>query len=388
MLIAVSSLATQEQRPPAAIQPIAPAELTKPAGDSGSGGGARPRFRVLHGLQLLEPTVEPRAWSCTAEEDMELLLRQRTSSSFNSSRATIGLLQLVHGTDERFLAEASTSRACIEQAFGETLPLTVAAAEGITCAFKQHGSPAEQECWASLMAAKHEAARSSPYDVTVLLDADMFANAGHPARQQVGATLRSLLTSEDVMLGAMEAPYREEISEVPLPLGKLNGGLLVYARAPASDRFFACTQQLMVRARREGWVMARPPGSTKANLTFNEQDAINWLLYPAAAGSNVVAESLGMRVPNAPPATMRSVTLRILPPSWMCRGVYPARAPVYLNPTEYNASAHSMASWRETGEGVERGTPCVFVHNHLADPRRPWAKLPPKEQLGQWCPTR
>ena len=55
MLHVVSALATQEQRPPAAIQPIAPAKLTRPAGDSGL--HSRPRFRVLHGLQLFEPSA-------------------------------------------------------------------------------------------------------------------------------------------------------------------------------------------------------------------------------------------------------------------------------------------------------------------------------------------
>ena len=351
---------------------------------------ARPRVRVLHGLSLLEPTKEPRSWSCSADEDMELLMSQRTSSSstsFNRTRATIGVLQLVHGTDEHFLAEAATSKACIEQAFGDTLPVTIAGAEAITCTFRQHGTRAEQECWASLMAAKHEAARKSPYDVTVLLDADMFANAGHPASQQVGATLRSLLTGEGVMLGAMQPPYRQEISETPLPVGDLNGGMLVYSRSPTSDRFFACTQQLMARAHDDGWVVVRPHGSTKANRSFNEQDAINWLLYPGATGYHVVAQSLGMRTPAPSEPTMRSVIMRVLPPSWMCRGVYPAHGPVYLNPTEYNASAHSKASWRQDAESDERGTPCVFVHNHLVDPRRPWAKLPAKEDLGQWCPT-
>lgn len=166
------------------------------------------------------------------------------------------------------------------------------------------------------MAAKMQAARESPYDVTVLLDSDVFANSDFLHRSSVLARLRKQLSNgSPLLLTSLEHPG---FSLGSGNLGYVNGGFLVFAKSPRTDRFFGCVQK----------VMADRVAAGQRFIT--EQDAQNMLL----AGG-----------------TMRSMPYRLLPPEWTCRLADLKPHPAWPAP---NIS-------RNIGEAMPP-IPCVFVH--------------------------
>ena len=107
--------------------------------------------------------------------------------------------------------------------------MTIASAEDVTCRFRQQGTPEEEDCWAALMAAKVRAARSSPYDITLLLDTDVFGNPAHPLRLGLADALKQRMVQGGIdLFGAEElsyAAYRGDFTQ-RMNFGMVNGGYI------------------------------------------------------------------------------------------------------------------------------------------------------------------
>jgi len=292
-------------------------------------------------VSAMPTTTEMNAsWTCSPEEDVEMAAHWYKTGQADWRELSVGILQLVHGDDEEFRAEADASQDCIRQTFDESIPRTAAQAEEITCTPKQHGTTEEMECWNALMRAKFSAVRESPYDITILLDTDVFANPSHNARATLGETLKSymahggidILAAHEASQIVMEATVSEAAARAGrqtapsdlgdyINLGTLNGGILVVRKSPITDRFFACADRYMA-----------------ADTANHDQRALNTLLGAPGQRANT---------------SMRSVTQRTLPPEWMCR----------LHKLERNPMLMEVAfSTDEAGAGDFK-VPCVFVHS-------------------------
>lgn len=286
------------------------------------------------------------SWTCSPEEDVEMAAHWYKAGQADWRELSVGILQLVHGDDEEFRAEADASQDCIRQAFDESIPRTTAQAEEITCTPKQHGTTEEKECWNALMRAKFSAVRESPYDITILLDTDVFANPSHNARAILGDTLKSymarggidILAAHEASQIVMEATVcaaaardggclrtdadgrQTALSDLGdfISLGTLNGGILVVRKSPITDRFFACADRYMA-----------------ADTANHDQRALNTLLGAPGQRAN----------------SMRSVTQRTLPPEWMCRSHKLESSPMHMDEDRAYADVDPIK------------VPCVFVHS-------------------------
>ena len=180
----------------------------------------------------------------------------RDLSRAELSNISIGVLQLSHGLpgDPGFLQGANSSRACLEETFEASLPLTIATAEDITCRYKQHGTQKEEECFSALMAAKVRAARSSPYDITIMINTDVYGNPSHPMRLGMAEALKKRMVEGGIDLFMANEPsysvYRGNFAE-RMNFGLINSGLLIFRKSPITDRFFACTDNFMASAPRQ-----------------------------------------------------------------------------------------------------------------------------------------
>ena len=292
---------------------------------------------------------ESDSWTCSSDEDVAMTKHWYKDGENSWEDQSIGVLQLVHGDGDEFRAEAAASKDCISRAFGESISHAASLAEEVTCTPKQHGSEEERECWNALMRAKFRAVRESPFDITILLDTDVFANPSHGARMTVGETLKRHMASGGIdLLAAHEASQivaqadravklsqdfasnQTSLQELgdqsnvgdTLNLGTLNGGVLVVRKSPITDRFFACAERFMA-----------------ANTANHDQRALNTLLGE----------------PGKRETSMRSVTQRTLPPEWMCRSHKLERNPM-----------HTESAFSEAVRGaVPVNVPCVFVHSRF-----------------------
>ena len=238
-----------------------------------------------------------RSWNCSLEEDDDLI----RASTHTPRLQTVGFLIFAVGAAAR--AEAELAHGCLRAAFGATTNVTIVSQSRLGCKWNQHGTAEQKECWSRLMSEKVSAARRSPYDLTLLIDTDVYPNVKHERLSRILRTLKRLFSrgmtehGRGYDIGAVHDSYwltrpRE---------GQINGGWLVYRNSEATDRFFACAQRYMLRAQ------------------VHEQDAYNELLNRRE---------------------MRSLSLKVFPSEWACRKTGP-RAGVAPGDAE-----------------------CVFVHKH------------------------
>ena len=252
-------------------------------------------------------------WACDEPEDIRVGLAQRREPV--PPNATIGFLTFYNDGVAR--EEAAIAHACFERAFGSTIPMTIVDSaplrfnEKQACKYAQHGTKLMQYCWNKLMEIKLATARSSPYDITVMVDADLYANprldlteldanrtGARTLREkwaeEVARTLLDLFRNQAVEVifpllsnldrwvheandekyvggssawgnGSVTATKRREQrrrsradaeatgylrhSYHPHGAATANGGFIVYRKGVATDRFFGCAAQLMAEVR-------------------------------------------------------------------------------------------------------------------------------------------
>ena len=281
-------------------------------------------FGTANPCERIEPVTPSKKWLCTADEDRALTAAHKPRSGVE----TLGFMQFY--ADQWATDEAEISQSCFRATFGElgnltaiTMPLhhrvhrsaaminTTSKFQAMNCRYAQHGSLAQQRCWTKLMLHKVVAARSSPYDITVLTDGDVFANPRldlSPDLQRMWAsnTLQSLvkaLGDSDLAFPPLlvdihgnllsDARVWESLADshamLPRDAANIPGGFVVFRKGAATDRFFACSEQLMRAAN----------SATAANNTLNEQEA-----YRKFASSGLT----------------RNMAVRILSPSFWCGG--------------------------------------------------------------------
>ena len=242
-------------------------------------------------LGLAGPVTE---WRCDAAEDTALFSARQPHKI-----QSMGFLMFAVG--EKALRESEFSVSCLRTTFGPEVNVTVVANTNLTCEWHQRGDDGARACWALLMREKLAAARSTPYDLTVMIDTDVFANPGLPARASVLSHLKGLFRRYDI--GGTYGPLPDPPG---VRDGYLNGGWIAYYKSDITDRFFACADRMMQTS----------PG-------LHEQGAYENLLKYSDY--------------------MSSVTAKVLPGEWQCRGTL--GAPVWIE--------------------NEKRLPCVFVHWHL-----------------------
>jgi len=345
--------------------------------------GPKAQWLVSYGEEL-HSRGQTDGWKCSAEEDAGMSKHWQGLSTVALADVSIGVLQLSHGLEKSFVEVANSSRACLEETFGASLPLTVARAEDITCRYKQQGTKEEEECFSALMSAKVRAARSSPYDITIMINTDVYGNPSHPMRLGVAEALKKRMVEGGIDLFVANEPsfsvYRGDFTQ-RMNFGLVNSGMLIFRKSPITDRFFACAEQFMAntpRQRKHSKMHVReaydnllmPRGATLLPTLSNaamsaaglEVDCKSWCAKGARAQEGSWKHTCGFAscrscrqcdvLADAAPAepSMRSVTSRTLPPEWTCRLQPLQPNPMYLQPDA------------PTDVG-DTAVPCIFVHS-------------------------
>ena len=354
--------------------------------------GPKAQWLVSYG-EHLHSRGQVDGWNCTADEDADMSKHWRDLSRVELKDVSIGVLQLAHGLDPSFLQAANSSRACLEETFEASLPLTIATAEDITCRYKQQGTREEEECFSAFMAGKVRAARSSPYDITIMINTEVFGNPSHPMRLGMAEALKKRMVEGGIDLFVANEPsfsvYRGDFTQ-RMNFGLLNSGLLIFRKSPITDRFFACTENFMaspLRERKRSKMHVReaydnlltPHGPTLLPTLSNaalasaglDVDCQSWCNKGAKAWAHTCTFASCrscrqcLQLPASTPAepSMRSVTSRVLPPEWTCRLQPLQPDPMYLQPDA------------PTDVG-DASVPCIFVHS---------VRWPPSAEPGK-CP--
>ena len=358
--------------------------------------GPKAQWLVSYGEEL-HSRGQVDGWKCTAEEDAGMSKHWQDLSTVALADVSIGVLQLSHGLEKSFVEVANSSRACLEETFGASLPLTVARAEDITCSYKQQGTKEEEDCFSALMAAKVRAARSSPYDITIMINTDVYGNPSHPMRLGVAEALKKRMVEGGIDLFVANEPsfsvYRGDFTQ-RMNFGLVNSGMLIFRKSPITDRFFACADHFMAntpRQKKHSKMHVReaydnllmPRGATLLPTLSNaamsaaglDVDCKSWCGKGARAQEGSWKHTCGFAscrschqcdvlVDSAPAEpSMRSVTSRTLPPEWTCRLQPLQPNPMYLQPDA------------PTDVG-DTSVPCIFVHS---------VRWPPGAEPGK-CP--
>lgn len=223
--------------------------------------------------------------------------------------------------------EAENSLQCLKNAFGHDVNITIINKDHPTCAWKQHGNLKERECWCTLMKAKMHAVRNSPYDVTAVIDSDVFANPKFKEIQRLPFEVLNLFRYGAVdMYGVYGSAHYDGL----FGGGALNGGFYIVLRNARTDRFFECVAMHTGR-------MIEPRDKFGVQPA-TEQFVMNLLLQ----GDERVRDHSGHTV------LMQSLQFRVFPPRWVCRYARPSDATVkYRLPNSQWTSAE-----------------CAFTHSH------------------------
>ena len=276
-------------------------------------------IREMHISEVREEFLgDTFTWDCSVEEDRELIAEAPNLPE----PKTIGLLYLAIGNES--LTEFSAGLSCLRQFFNGSTPERTQVHVTLV-----HGTPndvkegctkfhffggAADECWNTLMQTKLAIARMAPYDVTVLMDADVFANPlynkldEHPFHDSLLTLFKHNFNIHLVGRSVREGPI----------VGSINGGFVAYRRSNASDRFFSCVAQLM---------------ASRKNL--NEQTAYDIVLKHSDVHP------------------MASVGTWLLPPEWNCRGLR-----------------------KRGGSILDLTDECMFIHTHIHPYTRNVCPLP------------
>ena len=234
------------------------------------------------------------------------------------------------------------------------------------------------------MSAKVRAARSSPYDITIMINTDVYGNPSHPMRLGVAEALKKRMVEGGIDLFVANEPsfsvYRGDFTQ-RMNFGLVNSGMLIFRKSPITDRFFACAEQFMAntpRQRKHSKMHVReaydnllmPRGATLLPTLSNaamsaaglEVDCKSWCAKGARAQEGSWKHTCGFAscrscrqcdvLADAAPAepSMRSVTSRTLPPEWTCR----------LQPLQPNPMFLQPDAPTDVGDTA---VPCIFVHS-------------------------
>jgi len=213
--------------------------LAWPKGDTmHDDGSLQVATQVLDGR--IHPTQAPKLQSARyncrdPEESRNLFAQLHRHRNHTKVTPTIGFLYIVYGAKAE--QEARTSQMCLRKAFGEGFGIKTFTIEPsmLNCSPKQHGGNTQDRvCWEKLMGLKVQAAQSAPFDITVLVDTDVFANPNFPGRGSVLGNLSRWLTrNADIAFARVQDHF--------------NGGFVAFYKGAATERFFACVLDGMHR---------------------------------------------------------------------------------------------------------------------------------------------
>lgn len=180
---------------------------------------------IVHRTRYSIPRFD-REWRCDQSEDAELFAEDEELPI--SRTPTVGFLQVYSGKPAR--EEAEISQACFEKAFASGINLSVVEVAQPPCpSYGQHGSLAQQLCWSHLMDFRLAIARASPYDVTVMIDGDIFATP----RPELTPRQRAWRT--DDVLRALRSVFTGRSTHLAFPLATPNDDNVGYTLQPAGE---------------------------------------------------------------------------------------------------------------------------------------------------------
>ena len=261
--------------------------------------------------QRLASSSPAAGWTCSIEEERELANARGAEGRPQPSslpRLSFGVVQIVAGATST--RESQVSQQCLRAAFGDEINVTVVAAKR----HMERGRCSQASaCYAGIGKLKLESARDSPYDITLLMDTDVFAqpNLVVPPRLLLLKVQRLFASGVDIALSPagdfattlLNHPYDGAIST----LGG-NGGFVLVRKNPRTDRFLSCTVGLMET------LLSSPGRGTKSvwftNYTHGQQSALTATLFDA---SPTDTDELRQR-----PA-FASLHVAWLHPLWTCR---------------------------------------------------------------------
>ena len=222
------------------------------------------------------------SWTCSAREDASVLKSKAQTNTNYPNIHSIGFLIFAVGNEAHL--EARKNILCLQTAFGHDANITLHRDSHLSCTWDQHGTPQQKLCWAKLMREKVLVAIRSPYDLTIMIDTDVYPNIQHKRLNEILPLLKSIFSTgitgegQGYDIGGVYDTYWWTRPR----LGHINGGWLIYRKNEAVDRFFTCVVRYM-----------------DANPGAQEQSAYTHVLDNRA---------------------MRSIHFRVFPPEWSCRG--------------------------------------------------------------------
>ena len=186
-------------------------------------------------------------WRCNQAEDVALVRELGSSSAMHAHelrKASRGFLMVTNGRAAR--DAGAVSAACLREATGWEVMVRELQ---LPCALepkpRKQSSRGSRSCFGTLMRLKMEAARASPFDLTALVDTDVYPNRSLLRQLGTGALTQALNYGSLLAEAEVVMPYGplrpESASGVPLiPPPFFNTGLIFFRKGNATDRFFAC----------------------------------------------------------------------------------------------------------------------------------------------------
>jgi len=200
------------------------------------------------------------SWNCSLDED--IALGKKSNAAHANVNGSLGFVLLVLGPKAEWSFHIFIM--CIRASFGDKLGI-FAHRPTLSCSnFKQGIKIKEQwECWGWLMAEKFTAARLSPFDISVLIDTDVFAN---PTTMNTDflPQVRHALAAKDILF------------TFPAMKSHLNGGFVIFRKSPQVDRYFRCGQMMIERS----------------NWGIQDQDVFNKLFWAKDRPASISLSSL------------------------------------------------------------------------------------------------
>ena len=173
------------------------------------------------------------SWDCSLGEDAALVKKQESNAAHANVNGSLGFVLLHVVLEKKAERMFKIFFLCIRASFGDKLGI-YAHRPTLNCSkFKQNSKlKEERECWGWLMAEKFTAARLSPFDISVLIDTDVFAN---PATINTDflPQVRHALAAKDILF------------TLPDMASHLNGGFVIFRKSPQVDRYFRCGQMMI-----------------------------------------------------------------------------------------------------------------------------------------------
>ena len=241
-----------------------------------------------------------RNWSCSLDEDLELIRTDKPKLR------TIGFMMLAVG--QRSLKEAQIAHNCLNHTFGPQTLVSIVSMKNVNCRVRQVGTTDDRTCWSRVMIKKFHALKKSPYDLTIFMDTDVFANPHNKHRHSVLPYLRQIF-EHNFDVGGVLDPSHGDV----LRLSFYNSGLLVVRRGLHTQRFISCAEKVL---------------QNDMQLSSGEQTAIQRWMWSGLA---------------------RSTYPYIFHPEWQCRNYDLKRDQIY---------EERSIRWNPN-------VPCIFIHRKM-----------------------